>query len=183
MIKTQMFKQFLAEAAKLKDQAKIDAAKQILEGRLPFERYCMNRLIADGVSRGSQAISVNFSIKRSKFEGCYDISYSNLVDHVRSSATFYQDPITSAIKVVKEDPQGKGRAVYVGRDADRIARYLTACCDYGAHKYMFEHPGKYAMRSPAKDYCTTIMRKEIQDAFDIVYPARDLGKGNIKQIA
>lgn len=75
------------------------------------------------------------------------------------------------------------RAVYVGRNADRIARYMSACCDRDAHKYMFEHPGKYAMRSTTKDYCITIVRREIQDAFDVVYPARELGKGNIKQMA
>lgn len=87
------------------------------------------------------------------------------------------------IRVLKEDPDGKDRAVYVGRNADRIARYMSACCDRDAHKYMFEHPGKYAMRSTAKDYCITIVRREIQDAFDVVYPARELGKGNIKQMA
>lgn len=183
MVKTQMLEQFLAEAVKPKDQAKIDAAKQILDTKQPFERYCMNRLISDGISRGSQAVVVNFSIKPSKFKGCYDISYSDTVDHIRSSTTIYKDPEMGVIRVLKEDPDGKDRAVYVGRNADRIARYMSACCDRDAHKYMFEHLGKYAMRSTAKDYCITIVRREIQDAFDVVYPARELGKGNIKQMA
>ena len=164
------------------DQA-IEAAKQILDTKQPFERYCMNRLISDGISRGSQAVVVNFSIKPSKFKGCYDISYSDTVDHVRSSTIIYKDPEMGVIRVLKEDPDGKDRAVYVGRNADRIARYMSACCDRDAHKYMFEHPGKYAMRSTTKDYCITIVRREIQDAFDVVYPARELGKGNIKQMA
>lgn len=102
---------------------------------------------------------------------------------IRSSTTIYKDPEMGVIRVLKEDPDGKDRAVYVGRNADRIARYMSACCDRDAHKYMFEHPGKYAMRSTAKDYCITIVRREIQDAFDVVYPARELGKGNIKQMA
>lgn len=129
MVKTRMLEQFLAEAVKPKDQAKIDAAKQILDTKQPFERYCMNRLISDGISRGSQAVVVNFSIKPSKFKGCYDISYSDTVDHIRSSTTIYKDPEMGVIRVLKEDPDGKDRAVYVGRNADRIARYMSACCD------------------------------------------------------
>lgn len=175
---------FLVESS-LNEAINKNVATSNLAKRLPFERYCLNRLISDGIDKGPRRVDVKLIFKKSKkFEDCIDVNYSDSVSGVRSSTTLYREPsMINVWKVLKEDPTDKNRLVYVGRDADRIARYISACCDYKAMEYVIEHPGKYSMRSTKKNYCTTIVRREVQEAFDAIYNPQDLGKGIIHQLA